>query len=806
MAAPGRPGRASSLGPTAPSRGGAAQGGRPGPGKQRLRPPPNHMGPAWASPGIDICAPSPVSLSWQAKSGACDMNGGHVVEMSVRRPLIGPAESRRRLKSCSVVEALPLEERAVGRMSLQTADVENIGNGSFAETFDFLFPPSEATGRSSILCPSQKENVPPKGLVKNVKVTFQTPVRDLQTCRILSPDARKKTEVHPLIKDYAEALEDFDLPIPSSVCQKTVELDTAADTKDNYSEIITFQAGASEPPNSPVVNKTLQENEKDANTSKLESIKSEFVGTPSVKLSPGKLSERVDIKTPSQKPDSNNKDVLDKTEGESKTGTEESLIRKASSHLDEDISGDPDLMLLGGCKIQNSAEKSLLRIERTNVRENNIPAKAELSPIQQYSSPDESEAVDMPPEPQGKTEQLVTENQALAEAETQSEPSKEQEVNQSASLGDGDASLRKNHLMSKTSCGISEMAVNPGNEFRSPREILGMNMELDYLEQFGVASFKESAWRKQSLYLKFDPLLTESPKKIGSPKVAAVPPVPALSEQCTEIPPHEIRTPKINKKLLEMNLLGTPLGLAEASLDIPISNDLSQFSCAPVPTEAIIDVLKYSQKDMDAAVEKMDAAVQKLTSEVQEKQSEVLEWKAKYDKMSIETQEMRKILVGFEGTITQILEDSENQKEHAKKELQKVLGEKQQLLSELNSMEKSFADLFKRSEKRKEAIEGFQKNEEALKKCVEDYAARAKKEEQRYQALKAHAEEKLCQANKEIAEVSSKAKAEVMALQAALRKEQVRVQSLERLMEQKVKENDELTKICDDLISRMEKK
>lgn len=42
-------------------------------------------------------------------------------------------------------------------------------------------------------------------------------------------------------------------------------------------------------------------------------------------------------------------------------------------------------------------------------------------------------------------------------------------------------------------------------------------------------------------------------------------------------------------------------------------------------------------------------------------------------------------------------------------ELQKVLEEKQQLLSDLNSMEKSFADLFKRSEKRKEAIEGFQK-------------------------------------------------------------------------------------------------
>ncbi|NWR50910.1 TACC3 protein, partial [Regulus satrapa] len=60
-------------------------------------------------------------------------------------------------------------------------------------------------------------------------------------------------------------------------------------------------------------------------------------------------------------------------------------------------------------------------------------------------------------------------------------------------------------------------------------------------------------------------------------------------------------------------------------------------------------------------------------------------------------------------------------------------------------------------------------------------------------------------ANEEIAQVRSKAKSEAAALQATLRKEQMRIQSLERSLEQKTKENDELTKICDDLISKMEK-
>lgn len=35
------------------------------------------------------------------------------------------------------------------------------------------------------------------------------------------------------------------------------------------------------------------------------------------------------------------------------------------------------------------------------------------------------------------------------------------------------------------------------------------------------------------------------------------------------------------------------------------------------------------------------------------------------------------------------------------------------------------------------------KNEEVLKKCAQEYLSRVKKEEQRYQALKIHAEEKL---------------------------------------------------------------
>ncbi|KPP71421.1 hypothetical protein Z043_109680 [Scleropages formosus] len=97
-------------------------------------------------------------------------------------------------------------------------------------------------------------------------------------------------------------------------------------------------------------------------------------------------------------------------------------------------------------------------------------------------------------------------------------------------------------------------------------------------------------------------------------------------------------------------------------------------------------------------------------------------------------------------------------------------------------------------------------NEETLKKCAQDYLSRIRKEEQRYQTLKAHAEEKIALANGEIAQMRTKQKAEMSALQAQLRREQLKVQSLEKSLEQKVKETEELTKLCDDLIVNVQKR
>lgn len=314
--------------------------------------------------------------------------------------------------------------------------------------------------------------------------------------------------------------------------------------------------------------------------------------------------------------------------------------------------------------------------------------------------------------------------------------------------------------------------------------------QIDYLEQFGSSSFKESALRKQSLYLKFDPLLRESPKKPAGPAAQAHIARPAAFVS-------RIETPQLAEKETANGPRKDDFKLFDATAPpAPILEGLVPPFPQPANTEeAIIEVLKYSQKDMDAAI----ARVQAEAKENEE------QWSAKYKKLLDDGQEMRKIIAEFELMIAKMMADQEKEREVSQAKLNEALLEKEQVSSDLNAMERSFSELFKRLEKYKDVVEGYKKNEETLKACAQDYLARIKKEEQRYQTLKAHAEEKIGHANGEIAEVRSRYKAEVSALQAQLRREQLKVQSVEKSLDQKEKECEELTKLCDELITKVQK-
>lgn len=204
------------------------------------------------------------------------------------------------------------------------------------------------------------------------------------------------------------------------------------------------------------------------------------------------------------------------------------------------------------------------------------------------------------------------------------------------------------------------------------------------------------------------------------------------------------------------------------------------------------------------ALSEMDkaAVLTLIREEIITKEMEVEQWKRKYEESRSEVQEMRKIVAEYEKTVAQMIEDGQSVS-CSQSVLQQLMMERDQAVSDLSSVERSFSELFRRYENMKRVLEGFKKNEEVLKKCAQDYLQRIKQEEHRYQTLKAHAEEKLDKANEEIAQVRSKATSEAVALGACLRKEQMKAESLERAVQQKNQEIEELTKICDELIAKL---
>ncbi|KAM3927135.1 transforming acidic coiled-coil-containing protein 1 isoform 4-T4 [Leptodactylus fuscus] len=243
------------------------------------------------------------------------------------------------------------------------------------------------------------------------------------------------------------------------------------------------------------------------------------------------------------------------------------------------------------------------------------------------------------------------------------------------------------------------------------------------------------------------------------------------------------------------------------------ATDEEKLASAPAPKAVDSGVKSQQDEDQEFFECPNDATSGKQSSQegsepspqIIMKEIEVKDWQVKYEQSHAEVLEMRKIVSEYEKTIAQMIEDEQKSKMTSQKSLQQVTLEKEQALADLNSVERSLSDLFRRYENLKGVLEGFKKNEEALKKCAQDYLARVKQEEQRYQALKVHAEEKLNKANEEIAQVRTKAKAESAALTAGLRKEQMKVESLERALQQKNQEIEELTKICDELIAKMGK-
>eukprot|EP00052_Salpingoeca_macrocollata_P009107 m.71995 g.71995 ORF g.71995 m.71995 type:complete len:137 (-) comp16934_c0_seq2:30-440(-) len=128
----------------------------------------------------------------------------------------------------------------------------------------------------------------------------------------------------------------------------------------------------------------------------------------------------------------------------------------------------------------------------------------------------------------------------------------------------------------------------------------------------------------------------------------------------------------------------------------------------------------------------------------------------------------------------------------------------EQIEADLERTESAFADLLHKYEKSKEIVATMRKNEAALKSACEQAQQALKQSEERYGKLKEHAEKKIMEANEEIAKVREDNKAQIMLMTTKMKKAESETAQLQRQLEAKEKDNEELTAICNDLVKQLE--
>jgi len=321
------------------------------------------------------------------------------------------------------------------------------------------------------------------------------------------------------------------------------------------------------------------------------------------------------------------------------------------------------------------------------------------------------------------------------------------------------------------------------SEFRPANEVFlgsGGQLDLDYLQQHGSGSSSVSHLARQSLYVKFDPLIGGRPSIMSRPSIA-----PYTKQECDS---------RESTDLIDMNSQ-SPKKKSQKNNDRDLETTERE--------EDVGEEAKNRELEFQEGLLQRERRHAELEDQLKLKEDELEKLKEELKTRRESEEQMKEVLKEFERTISELIADKEKEKTKLEADVVQMTTEKDQAVVDLQNVEAAFADVHRKYERTKQVVDGFKKNEEQLKTYVEEYKIKLAKQDQKYQLLKEHAEDKLEEANREIDNISRSQDAEIAKLTAMLQKTEMKAKSLERTVEQKMRENEELTAICDDLIAKV---
>ncbi|XP_049786608.1 uncharacterized protein LOC126188930 [Schistocerca cancellata] len=213
-------------------------------------------------------------------------------------------------------------------------------------------------------------------------------------------------------------------------------------------------------------------------------------------------------------------------------------------------------------------------------------------------------------------------------------------------------------------------------------------------------------------------------------------------------------------------------------------------------------VLKQEQSYTEK-VKMLEKKIESLEIKLKEKDEKESKLNKKIAEMTEGQEQISIIMEEYERTIAGLVYEKEQEKQRFEHEKENLIKEKDTVSGHLENIEIAFSDVHRKYERSKDIIQGIKNNEETLRASLAEYEATIKQQEQKYDFLKSYATSQLESANQELESLRRSHQAESAKLHAMLKKAEIKASSLEEMLEQKIKENQELTAICDELIGKV---
>lgn len=213
--------------------------------------------------------------------------------------------------------------------------------------------------------------------------------------------------------------------------------------------------------------------------------------------------------------------------------------------------------------------------------------------------------------------------------------------------------------------------------------------------------------------------------------------------------------------------------------------------------------LRSESKELKDRLTSLESHLKSLEDESQERLKKINDLNGRLVEKTKINKSMAAVVEEYERTIASLISETAQDKKRHAEERAKLISERDEQTAHLASMEVSFSDLHSKYEKSKQVILNCKANEDAYKKSIKAFEENLTKMQNNYELLKQHATSKLNHANQELEKMNRSHEAEVLKLNAMIKRKELHITSLEESLAQKTKANDELTAICDELINKV---